>query len=250
MTNNPTIDGVSREDLDLVLTYGCGTDASDAAWRLRALLDAPDICPTCDSRGAVCPDCKPEPEPTTLREPCETCGDYGQVGNILNAEPCPECAPAVERKEPVLLGYRIETEHGHHFKDSPTRGMGINCIELADRSEVAALQSTIAKLQARIAELESGRGEPVAWMCMSRDGYAQRCTKTDPEGFPVYRASSAPVAVMPDGWKMVPVEPTELMNRAGDESYSWNVAKIYKAMIDSVPAMPCLDATAALSTPK
>lgn len=39
--NKPTIGGVSREDLDLVLTYGCGTDASDEAWdRLRSLLDA------------------------------------------------------------------------------------------------------------------------------------------------------------------------------------------------------------------
>lgn len=42
MTNHPTISDVLREDLELVLTYGCSTDASKEAWeKLRALLDAP-----------------------------------------------------------------------------------------------------------------------------------------------------------------------------------------------------------------
>ena len=82
--------------------------------------------------------------------------------------------------------------------------------------EVAALQSTIARLEARItqlesekelmlrgaevykeriSELESGRGEPVAWMYINRDGYAYRCTKLVADSFPVYRSPPAPVVV-------------------------------------------------------
>lgn len=40
---NQTIDGVPRDDLELVLLHGHSTHESDQAWdRLRALLDAPD----------------------------------------------------------------------------------------------------------------------------------------------------------------------------------------------------------------
>ncbi|TWC17114.1 hypothetical protein FBY06_11838 [Pseudomonas sp. SJZ085] len=55
----------------------------------------------------------------------------------------------------------------------------------------------------------------------------------------------APVAVAPEGWKLVPIEPTELMIRRGDQNYSWSVAKIYKAMIEDAPA--CLDEVARLN---
>lgn len=55
---------------------------------------------------------------------------------------------------------------------------------------------------------------------------------------PLYTSPPAPVAV-PEGWKLVPVEPTELMIRRGDQNYSWSVSKIYKAMIEDAPA--CLD---------
>lgn len=33
-------------------------------------------------------------EPVEAAQPCHTCNDNGIVGNILNAEPCPECTPA------------------------------------------------------------------------------------------------------------------------------------------------------------
>jgi hypothetical protein len=46
---------------------------------------------------------------------------------------------------------------------------------------------------------------------------------------------------MTEQWKMVPVEPTEEMNRAGDVAYSWNVAKIYRAMLAAAPVPPASD---------
>ncbi|MFV3014741.1 hypothetical protein ACM9HO_03330 [Pseudomonas sp. KHB2.9] len=43
---------------------------------------------------------------------------------------------------------------------------------------------------------------------------------------------------IPEGYKLVPVEPTEAMNHAGDMDYSWNVAKIYRAMLAAAPTPP------------
>lgn len=40
---------------------------------------------------------------------------------------------------------------------------------------------------------------------------------------------------IPEGYVLVPVEPTEKMVRHGDMNYSWSVAKIYKAMAASAP---------------
>lgn len=31
---------------------------------------------------------------------CETCGGHGVVGNILNAEPCPDCCYDADEGEP------------------------------------------------------------------------------------------------------------------------------------------------------
>jgi hypothetical protein len=41
-------------------------------------------------------------------------------------------------------------------------------------------------------------------------------------------------------WKLVPVEPTGEMCVAGDAAYSWNVAKIFKAMLAAAPQPPAL----------
>ncbi|MBX9913715.1 MAG: hypothetical protein K2Y25_07440 [Pseudomonadaceae bacterium] len=54
------------------------------------------------------------------------------------------------------------------------------------------------------------------------------------KGWPVTRLVSALQAsamAVPDGWQLVPVEPTELMIRHGDQNYSWSVANIYRAML-------------------
>jgi len=40
---------------------------------------------------------------------------------------------------------------------------------------------------------------------------------------------------IPEGYALVPVEPTEKMVRNGDMNYSWSVAKIYKAMAAAAP---------------
>lgn len=68
--------------------------------------------------------------------------------------------------------------------------------------------------------------------------YASTVSLKDKEQVKLYAERPAPVAV-PEGWKLVPIEPTELMIRRGDQNYSWSVAKIYKAMIEDAPA--CLD---------
>lgn len=83
----------------------------------------------------------------------------------------------------------------------------------------AALQSTIAQLQARIGELESGRGEPVAWMVGAGVWNIQSEAEKYASGrivTPLYNSSrNKELAACPDGWKIVPITPTTDMKRNG-----------------------------------
>lgn len=129
MTNNPTIDGVSREQAadSLFLTmwpndtlhecergnplYEACLKAVDAGYAK----DAPDICPTCDSRGAGCPDCKPEPEPPNdLREHCKQCAEVVKTWPEWKQN-CLGGAPAVEQQEPEFPAGAIH--NGRAFID-------------------------------------------------------------------------------------------------------------------------------------
>ncbi|TRM53310.1 hypothetical protein YH64_009430 [Achromobacter sp. LC458] len=47
-----------------------------------------------------------QPMPT---DPCSTCNGHGAVGNILNAEPCPDCSPA-PTSHPIPTGATGEDE--------------------------------------------------------------------------------------------------------------------------------------------
>jgi hypothetical protein len=109
----------------------------------------------------------------------------------------------------------------------------------------AALQSTIAQLQERVAELESGRGEPVCYQ--ARHSENEPWFFTDKPGYwewrPLFTVPPAPVAAVPHGWKLVPIEATKPMLRAfiaGGCSRS-----SYRDMIAAAPI--CLDANAALN---
>jgi len=281
MTNNPTIDGVSRELRELLeRVVGKPTgkpnwDALDegriaAAEELRALLEAPS---------------------------CETCSDSGVVGNIMNSEPCPDCnAPAVERQEQSLkLCPRCANNgrsddcpecHGRFMwyskppQEAYTEWYCRNPYESLTNSTVGwmafkagrdhastGLQSTIAQLQARIAELESGRGEPlihIAPEALAMLKGERRAThggltysESKPLGnwtVPLFAAPPAPVAVVPDGWKLLPVEPTDDMIVAFAEAWyskrqtidDPDMLDAYRDMLASAPV--CLDATAALNT--
>lgn len=64
---------------------------------------------------------------------------------------------------------------------------------------------------------------------------------------PLYTAAPAPVARVPDGWKMVPVEPTNGMRDAGHRA-AWrsipslfdegDAANVYRAMLSAAPEAP------------
>lgn len=168
MTNNPTIDGVSREDErhaavktlhDIMQSVPSASLYSFA----EAVLDA-GYAPT-----------------------CKTCGGSKTVFQLGfmslddgNDEPCPDCSPAVERQESQGGLSHAFSEYARQFTFRnhpalpamfPTGYPWFKAGYEAGSSaapEVAALQSTIARLEARIAELESGRGEPVAWKFKER----------------------------------------------------------------------------------
>ncbi len=75
--------------------HGWVTPRADGA---RARCGGPGVCATCDTEamheamltgvfGVV-------PQAGRAAAPCKTCNDQGAVGNVLNAEPCPDCSPA------------------------------------------------------------------------------------------------------------------------------------------------------------
>lgn len=236
MTNNPTIDGVSRE-----LILSAANRLSDLGQvrisepLFALLLDAPAVEP-----------------PNALREHCKQCADVVKTWPEWKRN-CLGGAPAVERQEAAKCG-----QCGSTSADTCNQN-GCGFLESGNgEPEVAALQSTIARLEARIAELESGRGEPIgfvdqpyaSWLKDKTSRWATIWIK-DGAGNPsrgkssvaLFTAPPAPVAVVPDGWKLVPVEATRQMIRAFIAGGCSRDS--YRDMINAAPA--CLDATAALN---
>ena len=66
--------------------------------------------------------------------------------------------------------------------------------------------------------------------------------KSNPDRvIPLYEHPPVPTTErrVPDGWKLVPIEPTHLMERAGHEAEADSLgiaAQIYRAMINAAPA--------------
>lgn len=256
MTNNPTIDGVS-------LALGLSTEAASV---LTGMIEYCLNARVCMGMDEGFKSFEPEEEHEFVKE----------LRALLDADSPASDAPAVERQEAVPVAWmRFDEDQKAIFTRSKRNNSSepLYAHPTAYRNtpspELAALQSRIDQLEAeamyaaatyqdaraRIEELESGSGEPVAWMLDgSVGGSSLEFQITDLLEIqnrhggclvPLFVAQPAPVAVVPDGWKLVPVEPTELMIRRGDQNYSWSVAKIFKAMIEDAPA--CLDATAALN---
>lgn len=131
---------------------------------------------------------------------------------------------------------------------------------LADEALVCARALQAAPMQAQ---------EPFAYMIVDDSGeayFSEFCVasgKTDLEAeleglnygqegepykiVPIFRAPVQPVAV-PDGWKLVPVEPTERMICAGIEAYHGKCEKSYAAMLNVAPAAPAAQVDAPKSS--
>lgn len=261
MANNPTIDGVSREFVrvpriptdemrDAGNWHVCDRSVLFQAWEAMiaaALLDADHIVESCKMVEPVYVLAKQ----TAVDIPGSDHKELGHtlldgVGVFRSAEkvhseiakrglPLGWVSMTIDQ---LLPGYMMPDE------DLPMR-------------KLAALQSTIAQLQARVAELESGRGEPVAWAVFD-NGFiddhtvvktvAAEWADRGSEVTPLFTSPPAPVAVVPDGWKLVPIEPTEHMMRVARGltlQQEKTPSAEYRAMVNAAPA--CLDATAALN---
>jgi len=173
MTNNPTIDGVSLELLANFIEYSAPISSTDQQWHR----------------------------------------DKQALRALLDA-------PVVERRpvdDPLSQGFYTTQSGGGHYSIN----IGFRTLAemqaadkqlldvLRDRSEVAALQSTIAQLQARIAELKGGQGEPVAYADpIAFENFKNHAhkgghwdhewmwAKPDSRMVPLFTAPPAPVAVV------------------------------------------------------
>lgn len=223
MTNNPTIDGVSRKTIERIADH-CKfwkdhayiEAIGDIEPELRALLDAPA---------------------SDLREHCKQCAE------VVKTWP--------EWKQGCLGGAGRGSQPGdevselgalRRLTEDSCNELVSRCLEHAD--EIAALQSTIAQLQARVAELELDKGR--------LDALDSNCWDVRFGSTPNGDAGDSSINIEIVGhWMGAPFE------RVIGENYSENLrAAIDQAM--TAPAYPperpeypeledCLDATAALN---
>ncbi|WP_315136443.1 hypothetical protein [Achromobacter marplatensis] len=81
--------------LEYIAEHWEDPDDAEAGW-FETAVEADDV-----------PNCWPvspshwQPMPTP---PCPTCNDQGAVGNILTAEPCPDCSPPAPTSHPIPTG--------------------------------------------------------------------------------------------------------------------------------------------------
>ena len=231
MTNNPTIDGVSRELLTDLIKIASRNVKS--AWS-----------------GSVCEEARALLDPPAVERQPAKCGQCGSTStDICNQNGCGflesgNGEPAVERQEPDSNSWRLNSEircpqcvgHGTYLD-----GEQCGTCSGSGLKSGASLQSTIAQLQARIAELESGRGEPVAWVELDESmshgktlDWYQEDIKTLPLHTKLYIAPPAPVAVV-------------LPERRTPEHYHQRIGKCGAADMLAEEWNACRDATAALN---
>jgi hypothetical protein len=86
--------------LEYIAEHWEDPDDAEAGWFETAVEadDAPNCWPVSPSHW--------QPMPAA---PCQTCNGHGAVGNILNAEPCPDCSPA-PTSHPIPTGATGEDE--------------------------------------------------------------------------------------------------------------------------------------------
>ena len=164
MTNNPTIDGVSRELLQNLLH--CGDTASTitpyVTARIRELLDAPAV--------------ERQDEVQMASMPVHRCYDVRSKMIIAFNE---------AKKAGGDLDEALEAAYQSALRFSPAP------------QDFADQKSTIARLEARVAELESGRGEAIGRVSYIGSGFVRvrtaQCLAMEQL---LFTAPPAPVAVV------------------------------------------------------
>jgi len=86
-----------------ILAWGPKQDSVVIAWNEWALPEAEWQAVGLEANGFECPTVVMRGEPTLWQPlpaaPCATCNDQGAVGNILTAEPCPDCTPPASAQD-------------------------------------------------------------------------------------------------------------------------------------------------------
>ncbi|UXO69951.1 hypothetical protein [Pantoea dispersa] len=112
-------------------------------------------------------------------------------------------------------------------------------VELMEIALAALTAEPVAYTDAE--ELETLRKGSFADMFTPHEAY-----KEDPLWMPLYTSPPAPVLRVPDGWKLVPIQPTEAMmlHESGCQHHAWDDANcpmresrriIWKHMIEAAP---------------
>ena len=112
---------------------------------------------------------------------------------------------------------RLEEAESECFEQARLNGMGSER-EAALLSKLEAAEKERDALRARIEAMEQQK--PVGWFArVDGDGPLMECKHTDISRVPLYTLPGAqPAPRIPEGWKLVPIEPTPGMRDAWDAS--------------------------------
>ena len=104
---------------------------------------------------------------------------------------------------------------------------------------VHAYGAQVETYEARLAaELEAmAEQKPVAWIDSRNDGTYLRHLTNNPEQGDVPIYTTPQLGQIPEGWQLVPKEPTIEMKIAGDAA-TWWCADKYRAMLAAAPKEP------------
>jgi hypothetical protein len=118
--------------------------------------------------------------------------------------------------------------------------------------ELAELQAAIARLTAENERLKGGQSGEIyqfavnasstSWTDVSKEVFQEYAHRGGWSTRIVYASQPAPVSVVPEGWKLVPIEPTERMMKVARGltlQQEQTPSAEYRAMVKAAPA--CLD---------
>jgi hypothetical protein len=238
MTNNPTIDGVSRE----FLLNKCACGSTDISFCYESPQGHWILCDECgetsplfENRGSALDHWNNRAPAVERQEPVayanpkafENFGSLAHLGGLyahewMFASPAPELVPLyVEPPEVAALQSTIA-----QLEDKLNKAINLDF----QRRE------TIARLEGKVQELESWRGEPVCYQ--ARHSAEEPWFFTDKPGYwewrPLFTAPPAPVSMV-------------LPERRTPEHYHARIGKCGAADMLAEEWNACLDAAAALN---
>ncbi|MPS99503.1 MAG: DUF551 domain-containing protein [Pseudomonas sp.] len=133
------------------------------------------------------------PLPAAPGEKCRTCSGHGAVGNILTAEPCPDCTPAAAAPSAhvglLAAAAHIQAKAQAHLDERGSYDPDTGAVEMSESNQehfntLDELAEEIRMMAEKVAPASCDK-PPAGWTCSRAPGHDGPCAA----------APAAPVAI-------------------------------------------------------